>query len=101
MLRLLSLLLIPTTLVLSGCAKQRDDTPRVGPAPPARGLVIARLAPDFGIRGASIHNLRGLRGQAVVLIVADSPHTRAFRKQLSKLDEGYAEFASREAVFVA
>src|SRR5580765_785632 len=93
-------LLLPLVLFLAGCATQRDDTPRVGPAPP-RGPTIVRLAPDFGIRAAGIRSLRGLRGQAVVLIVADSPHTRDFRKQLGKLDEGYTEFASRQTVFVA
>jgi hypothetical protein len=88
-------------LFFTGCAHQRDDTPRADVRPLPRVPAIARLAPDFTFRGAQVHSLRGLRGQAVVLIIADSPHTGAFKKQLRNLDEYYSDFASRQTVFVA
>jgi len=101
MLRTPAFLFLAGLLVLAGCARQRDDTPRVTATVPERVPKIARLAPDFGIQSASVRSSRGLRGQAVVLIIADSPKTKAFRKQLKKLTDGYSEFASRQTVFVA
>jgi hypothetical protein len=89
-------------LLFAGCAlHQRDDTPRPDLSPLPRVPAIARLAPDFTFRGAQVHSLRGLRGQAVVLIIADSPRTGAFRKQLRNLEGYYSDFASRQTVFVA
>jgi hypothetical protein len=88
-------------LLLAACAHQRDDTPRADVRPLPRVPEIAHLAPDFTFRGAQVHSLRGLRGQAVVLIIADSPRTGAFRKQLRNLEEYYSDFASRQTVFVA
>ncbi len=88
-------------VALSGCAHQKDLSPRADltPLPPVHPMV--RLAPDFGFQGAHVRSLRALRGQAVVLIIADSPRTKAFRKQLFALDNFYTEFASRQTVFIA
>src|SRR3954453_7275162 len=88
-------------LLLAGCAHQRDDTPRADVRPLPKVPQIAHLAPDVPFHGAQVHSLRGLRGQAVVLIIADSPRTGAFKKQLKNLEEYYSDFASRQTVFVA
>lgn len=88
-------------LLFAGCARQRDDAPRADIRPLPRVPQIAKLAPDFTFRGAQVHSLRGLRGQAVVLIIADSPRTGAFKKQLRNLEEYYSDFASRQTIFVA
>ncbi len=62
---------------------------------------VVRPAPDIGFTGiGGKKNLRSLRGQPVVLIVAQSPKTRAFRKQLGRIKTIYNEFASRGTVFV-
>src|SRR3954452_18225529 len=101
MCRFPALSLLAGLLIFAGCARQKDETPRVTTAPPEHVPKIVRLAPDFGIQSASVRSSRGLRGQAVVLIIADSPKTGAFRNQLKKLTDGYSEFASRQTVFVA
>lgn len=63
---------------------------------------VVRLAPNFSWdRGGKQASLRGLHGQPVVLLVAKSARTGAFRAQVKKLREIYQEFASREVVFVA
>ena len=62
----------------------------------------ASLAPDFtfpGI-GSQARSLRGLKGQPVVLLIADSPSTKAFRVQLKELRRNYSQFASRQALFM-
>jgi peroxiredoxin len=64
---------------------------------------VVRLAPDFTIPGPGnkAKSLKSLRGQPVVLLIAETPRTRAFRKQLKQLREIYSQFASRQVVFVA
>ncbi len=54
--------------------------------------------PGIGNRNAS---LRGLRGQAVVLVMTDKPEARAFKKQLRNLEDIYQQFASKQVIFVA
>ena len=65
--------------------------------------VVVRSAPNFTFPGPGnrAKTLASLRGQPVVLLIADSPDSRAFRKQLKKLRDLYSQFASRQAVFVA
>ena len=64
---------------------------------------VVRGAPDFTFPGIGNRSksLRSLRGQAVVLVVADSQRQRAFKKQLRYLREIYGQFASKQVVFVA
>ncbi len=64
---------------------------------------VVRLASDltFPGPGNKVQTLHSLRGQPVVLLVADSPGASAFRKQLKLLRHGYQEFASRKVVFLA
>ncbi|HWB60439.1 MAG TPA: DUF4174 domain-containing protein [Chthoniobacteraceae bacterium] len=64
---------------------------------------VVRLAPEFGWTGAGNKHvtLKSLRGQPVVLIVADSVRNRTFRKQAGRLKELYQDFANRKVVFFA
>ena len=93
-------------LTFSGCARYyrdlaRDTTPRTDLTPLKPAAKTVRIAPDFTFRGATARSLRAVRGQAVVLIITDSPRTGAFKKQLRNLGPYYSEFASREVLFVA
>lgn len=61
-----------------------------------------RPAPDFTFEGVGgKKSLRSLRGQPVVLVIAKSPKTKAFRKETESLEEIYHEFAGKGVVFVA
>ncbi len=63
---------------------------------------VVRPAPDVTFPGpAHAQSLRGLRGQPVVLIIADSPKAKPLKKQLVWLRDLYQTFASRKAVFIA
>lgn len=63
---------------------------------------VVRPAADFTWAGAGTNrSLKSLRGQAVVLVIAESPRTGAFRKQLKWLQRSYSSLASRQVVFVA
>jgi peroxiredoxin len=64
---------------------------------------VVRATPDFSFPGAGgkSRTLHSLRGQPVVVIVAESPRTKAFRKQLDRLRNTYSPFASRQTIFVA
>jgi hypothetical protein len=65
--------------------------------------VVVRRAPEFTFPGVGnrAQALRSLRGQPVVLLIAQSPRTGAFRRQLKELRDIYSQFASRQAVFIA
>lgn len=64
---------------------------------------VVRSAPDFTWPGAGSggRSLKSLRGQAVVLVVADSPKTGAFRKQIEWLEQTYTALAGKQVVFIA
>jgi hypothetical protein len=64
---------------------------------------VVRKAPDFSWPGAGSKNrsLRSLRGQPVIVVIADSPRTGAFRKQVKWLEDNYCQLAAKGAVFVA
>jgi hypothetical protein len=64
---------------------------------------IVRSAPEFSWPGAGnkSRSLRSLRGQPVVLLIADSQRNGAFRKQLKWLRPIYHELAAKGAVFIA
>lgn len=61
------------------------------------------LAPEFTFIGAGekARSLRSLRGQPVVVIIADTARSGALKKQLKNLESVYQELASKGAVFVA
>jgi AhpC/TSA family len=70
-------------------------------AAPAEGVV--RPAPDFGwvdFNGKA-KDLKSLRGQAVVLLIAPSPRDRAFRSQVGQLQKAYQRFAAAKLVCFA
>lgn len=87
------------------CGLTLSVAPLASAAPrraPAKSSVVVAPAPDFAFAAPGrAHSLRALRGQAVVLVIADHANTRAFRKQLKELASIYQEFASRSVVFVA
>ena len=64
---------------------------------------VVRSAPEFSWPGAgnSKRSLKSLRGQPVVILIADSPKNGAFRKQLKRLAPVYHELAAKGAVFIA
>ena len=64
---------------------------------------VVRLAPEFTWQGAGNKHvaLKALRGQSVVLIVANSVRNGTFRKQAGRLKELYQDFANRKVVFFA
>ena len=64
---------------------------------------VVRPAPDFSFPAAEKKpgSLKALRGQAVVLVVADSAKRSDLVKQLRYLEEIYQQFAGRHVVFAA
>jgi len=91
MLRLVLSLLVCTAFLPNASAK-----------PPRRESAVVAPAPDFTFPAPGKNrSLRSLRGQAVVLVIAQDARTRAFKKQLEELAPVYQEFASRRVVFVA
>ncbi len=71
--------------------------------PPLATAEVVRPAPDFtwlssGARGRS---LKSLRGQPVVLIVAESPRQRIFRAQVGQLQRVYQLLGNQKMVAIA
>ncbi len=64
---------------------------------------VVRPAADFTFPATvkKSTTLKSLRGQAVVLLVTDTPSNKAFKKQLRYLEEIYEQFASKQVVFIA
>ncbi len=64
---------------------------------------VVRLAPDFTFPGIGnkAKTLKSLRGQPVVLVIAESPRSGDFKKQAKNLKDIYQQFASKQVVFVA
>jgi len=60
---------------------------------------VVRPAPNF-TWGAG-RTLKSWKGQPVVLLIAPSPQSSAFLKQVRRIEAVYQEFAARNAVFVA
>lgn len=62
---------------------------------------VVRPAPDIRFAGSGKKSsLRSLRGQPVVLLIAKNSKSRAFRKQVGRIESIYPEFASRGTVFI-
>jgi hypothetical protein len=63
---------------------------------------VVRPAPNFSWEGTGrATSLRGVQGQAVVLLVAKNARVGALRAQVKKLKELYQEFSSRQVIFAA
>ena len=70
--------------------------------PPALNAEVVRRAPPFAFSSATgARTLAGLKGQPVVLLLAKSAKTGAFRKQLKYLQPVFNVCASRGTVFAA
>ena len=68
----------------------------------ASQAAVVRFAPEFTFPGpGKTQSLKGIRGQAVVLLIAKTPKNRAFKKQVKYLKEIYEQFASKQVVFIA
>ena len=69
---------------------------------PFADAAVVRPAPSFTFGGAGGKNSLGsLRGQPVVLVIAQSGKTKALRSQMKSLKNVYHDCASRGAIFVA
>src|ERR1700677_220196 len=75
------------------------STASAEPAPVSSAVV--RLAPDFSIPGVGgkPRDLRSLRGQSVVLLIAKDARVGALKKQVRYLQELFEQFASKGTVF--
>ncbi len=64
---------------------------------------VVRPAPDFVwlSSGAKGRSLKSLRGQPVVLIVAESPRQRIFRAQVGQLQRVYQLLGNQKVVAIA
>jgi peroxiredoxin len=63
---------------------------------------VVRLAPDFSFTGISkSQSLKGVRGQPVVLLIAQSPKLGDFKTQVKNLKDMYQQFANKQVIFVA
>jgi peroxiredoxin len=64
---------------------------------------VVRPAPDFkwAAFGGQVRSLKSLRGQPVVLLVAQSSRTGAFRSQINHLEDIYRLLSARNVVFAA
>jgi hypothetical protein len=64
---------------------------------------VIRSAPDFTWIGAGgqARSLKSLRGQPVVLLIADSPRAGAFNAQVARLEEIFQNLSSKRVVFAA
>ena len=60
---------------------------------------VVRPAPNF--TWGSGRTLKSWQGQPVVLLIAPSPGSSAFRRQARRIQAYYAELAARNVVFVA
>ncbi|MEI6561983.1 MAG: DUF4174 domain-containing protein [Verrucomicrobiota bacterium] len=60
---------------------------------------VVRPAPNF--TWGTGRTLKSWQGQPVVLIIAPSPRSGAFRKQAQRIQAAYQELAARNVVFVA
>lgn len=63
---------------------------------------VVKLAPDFSWEGTGgrPHPLKQFRGQPVVLLIAPSPESKAFRKEVAQVEKGFLDFSARKAVFI-
>ena len=60
---------------------------------------VVRPAPNF--TWGTGRTLKSWQGQPVVLLIAPSPRSSAFRKQASRIQAAYLELSARNVVFVA
>lgn len=63
---------------------------------------VVRPAPELSVRiGENLRPLKTFQGQQIVLLLADSPSTRAFRRQVREIETLYDRFAASRILFLA
>jgi AhpC/TSA family len=64
---------------------------------------VVHPAPNFSYPtvGKQAATLKGAKGQAVVMIIAERADSKAVKKQLRYLEAIYQQFASKQVIFVA
>lgn len=86
--------ILPALLLAAGLATVSASEP---PKP-----AVVRPTTDFTFPGiGKMQSLKGVRGQPVVLVVAQSPKSRDFKAQVKNLEEIYQQFANKQVIFVA
>ncbi len=100
-------------LLFAACAhlpffKHAPKEPAPPPEPPPnakraqKASSVVAPAPDFTFDApGKARSLRGLRGQAVVIVFAKDAGNGSFKKQLKELAPLYQELASKHVIFVA
>ncbi len=85
--------------LLAAGALTASAAPKNKPAPAA----AVRTVPDFTWIGAGgkVYPGKNFRGQPVVILIANSPDAGDLRKQASRIEDRYQDFAARKTVFVA
>lgn len=68
-------------------------------APETGRAEVVRPAPNFVVTAGK--TLQSWKGLPVILLIAPSPRSHAFRKQAQRIQASYQELAARNAVFVA
>ena len=87
------------SLLLVGTAWSAPKTRTV--PPPAANVV--RPATDFAWVGAGgkTYPLKNFRGQPVVVLVAPSPDSKAFRQEAGRIEGLYLQFSAKKTIFLA
>ena len=66
------------------------------------GAEVVRPAPGFSVQvGNSPRPIQKFQGQQIILLLADSPSNRTFRRQVRELETLYDRFAANRVLFVA
>jgi hypothetical protein len=80
-----------------------DNTPPVAKQKVQTIRPVVRMTPDvsFPAEGNRTRTLRSLRGQPVVILLADTPKNKRFRKEIRFIEPMYSDLAARKAVFIA
>ncbi len=66
------------------------------------GAAVVKLAPDFSWEGTGgrPHPIKQFRGQPVVLLIAPSPASKEFRKEVAWIEKSFLELSARKAIFI-
>lgn len=97
--RFIPCLAVTASLLLVGTVWSAPKTRTV--PPPAANVV--RPATDFawvGV-GGKTYPLKNFRGQPVVILVAPSPDSKAFRQEAGRIEGLYLQFSAKKTIFLA
>lgn len=70
---------------------------------PSAPAIVVRPAPNVQWRDAAgtLNNLSAFKGQPIVLLIAPSPRSWAFRSQVGQLQKMYERYAAAKTIFLA